>query len=84
MTADEILTVDEVAARLKVRPEAVRRWLRDGRLVGFQPGGRKTGWRIRGSALQRFIAAAEHVQDDARAQIGGDVEPVPGDDHDTR
>jgi excisionase family DNA binding protein len=60
MTADEILTVDDVAARLKVRPEAVRRWLRDGRLVGFQPGGRKTGWRIRASELERFIESTKH------------------------
>ena len=52
---DRVLTVPEVAARVRVREEAVRRWLRDGRLRGFRPGGTKTGWRVLESELRRFI-----------------------------
>jgi excisionase family DNA binding protein len=56
-----VLTVDEVAEALKVRPEAVRRWLRSGRLRGFRPGGKKTGWRIRRSDLDQFIESTANV-----------------------
>ena len=59
MTADEILTVDEVAERLKVRPPTVKGWLREGRLRGFRLGGPKSEWRIRLSALEQYIADQE-------------------------
>jgi excisionase family DNA binding protein len=53
---DELLTVDEVARRLKVHPETVRRWLRADQLRGVQFGGKRTGYRIRMSDLQLFIS----------------------------
>lgn len=52
----EMLTVAEVATRLKVREEAVRRWLRDGQLKGVRLGGTRLGWSIPESELERFIA----------------------------
>lgn len=50
-----LLTVPEVAERLRVDPETVRRWLRSGRLAGYQPGGEKAGWRVTESALQAYV-----------------------------
>jgi excisionase family DNA binding protein len=56
MTEERLLTVREVADRLRASAETVRRWLRHGRLRGFQPGGTKLGYRVPESELQRFIA----------------------------
>jgi excisionase family DNA binding protein len=52
---DPLLTVDEVAARLRVHPETVRRLLRSGELRGSQPISRRAGWRIRRSDLERLL-----------------------------
>jgi len=47
--ADEVLTVAQVAKRLKVHPETVRRWIRRGLLRAFKVGARQ--WRIREADL---------------------------------
>jgi excisionase family DNA binding protein len=51
---DEVLTVREVAQRLKLTGETVRRWLRDGKLRGvrFSDAG---GWRVRASEVERVL-----------------------------
>ena len=59
MTDEQLLTVEQVAKRLQVTEWTVRNWLRQGRLRGLQPGGRKAGWRIRPSDLERFLAESE-------------------------
>jgi excisionase family DNA binding protein len=51
---NRLLTVAEVAAYFRVDPESVRRWLRDGKLLGINLG-RGPGWRIRFADLQSFI-----------------------------
>ena len=56
MPDERLLTVREVAERLRSSPETVRRWLRQGRLRGFRPGGTKLGYRVREAELQRFLA----------------------------
>jgi excisionase family DNA binding protein len=56
--AEELLTVEEVAARLRSNPETVRRYLRSGKLRGVRPGGTRLGWRIPVSELDRFLAGA--------------------------
>lgn len=43
---EKLLTVQNVADRLKVTPETVRRWLRTGKLHGALPGGDEMGYRI--------------------------------------
>jgi excisionase family DNA binding protein len=53
---DEWLTVRDVAARLKVQEETVRRWVREGELPALALG-RKAGFRIRPADLEIFIAA---------------------------
>jgi excisionase family DNA binding protein len=55
MTDERLLTVREVAARLQVTEFTVRTWLKSGRLHGYLPGGRKMGWRVRPSELDRFL-----------------------------
>jgi excisionase family DNA binding protein len=49
-----LLTVEEVAALLRVDEATVRRWLRDGELAGLKVG---RAWRIHESALQAFLEA---------------------------
>jgi excisionase family DNA binding protein len=56
MTGRTLLTVEQVAERLQVHPETVRRWLRGGRLRGVRLGGSKLGYRISEDELERFIA----------------------------
>lgn len=59
MTEERLLTVREVAERIRSSPQTVRRWLRQGRLRGFRPGGTKLGYRVRESDLERFLSGAE-------------------------
>jgi excisionase family DNA binding protein len=67
MPEQRLLTVREVAQRLRSSPETVRRWLRQGKLRGFRPGGTKLGYRVPERELQRFLAGAHKT------------EPKPGD-----
>ncbi len=62
MNDQRLLTVREVAERLRSSPETVRRWLRQGKLRGFRPGGTKLGYRVPESELQRFINVAQRTQ----------------------
>jgi excisionase family DNA binding protein len=57
---ERLLTVREVAERLRSSSETVRRWLRQGKLRGFRPGGTKLGYRVPESELQRFITQGEY------------------------
>jgi excisionase family DNA binding protein len=59
MADEEVLTVPEVAKRLRLSEYSVRNYLRAGRLRGYRPGGTRAGWRIPMSELQRFIAEAQ-------------------------
>lgn len=53
---ERLLTVQEVAECLRMHRESVRRWLRDGRLKGGRIGGRRLGYRIPESEVQRLIS----------------------------
>ena len=48
-------TVEQIAERLQVSEHTVRRWLRDGELVGHNFGGR-TGYRVREAEVNTFLA----------------------------
>jgi excisionase family DNA binding protein len=68
--ADELLTVKEVAARLKLNPQTVRRWIRSGRLRGVRVGAR--GWRVREMEVPPVAGSLsdltdEQVEQDRRA-----------------
>jgi excisionase family DNA binding protein len=51
---DPVLKVPEVARRLRVSAETVRRWLRDGELRGVRFSDRG-GWRVLSSEVERKL-----------------------------
>ena len=63
---ERTLTVEEVAERLQVHPETVRRWLRDGKLQGTRLG-RRAGWRITEAEYQRFLVDEGQQQETRQA-----------------
>jgi excisionase family DNA binding protein len=52
---EPVLTVAEVAERLRVHPQTVRLWLKEGKLKGRLIGGTKTGYRIPASEVDRIL-----------------------------
>ncbi len=59
MEGEQLLTVADVADRLRIDPETVRVWLRTGKLRGSRIGGKRAGWRIPESEVQRIALGAE-------------------------
>jgi excisionase family DNA binding protein len=62
---ERLMTVAQVADRLQVHRESVRRWIRQGRLRGSLVGGDRSGYRIDAREVRRFVA--EGVPDAVRA-----------------
>lgn len=54
MLDERWFTVEQISEALQVHPNTVRRWLRDGDLIGHNFGG-KTGYRVRESDLDSFL-----------------------------
>ena len=50
------MTVAQVANRLQVHRESVRRWIRQGRLRGSPARGDRSGYRIDEFEVRRFLA----------------------------
>ncbi len=67
MTEERMLTVREITARLGVHENTVLRWLGRGELRGYRLGGRKSGWKVRESDLERFIESRANVPRDDEA-----------------
>ncbi len=65
MGDERLLTVADVADLLQVDEQTVRRWIRAGRLVGHNFGG-KAGYRIRRADLEAFLATTRGVEEDAK------------------
>ncbi|WIG60664.1 MAG: hypothetical protein OJF49_003412 [Ktedonobacterales bacterium] len=61
MSAELDLTVEEVARRLGIAEESVRRYLRSGKLRGYRAGGVKAGWRVQAQDLEAFKAARMNI-----------------------
>jgi excisionase family DNA binding protein len=74
MNEQRLLTVREVAARMRSSPETVRRWLRQGKLRGFRPGGTRLGYRVPESELQRFIQLSQADQSQRPPESHGPAE----------
>ena len=63
MDADEpLLTVSEVALRLRTTEETVRRWLRTGRIAGVRIGGTRLGWRVPSSEIRRLLIEGHQLK----------------------
>jgi excisionase family DNA binding protein len=58
METERMLTVAEVAERLRASVDTVRRWLRSGKLRGVKPGGSRLGYRIPESEVRRLLNGA--------------------------
>ena len=58
MDSDRLLRVEQVAERLDISVETVRRWLRSGHLRGVRLGGTKAGWRIPESEVWRLLSGS--------------------------
>jgi len=58
-----LLTVEEVAALLRVDEATVRRWLRDGEIFGLKMG---RAWRISESELQAFLQGRSRDEEQPR------------------
>jgi len=52
---EDWLTVDEVAEKLKVNEETVRRWIRANKLQVLDLGGQRAGYRIRRQDAEEFL-----------------------------
>ena len=63
MGSERLLTVPEVAERLRLHPDTVRRWLREGRIHGVMMGGRAGGYRVRESEVERVAAEGPAPED---------------------
>jgi excisionase family DNA binding protein len=64
MTEDVFLTVEDVAKRLSIHEETVRRWIRSGELEAIDLQG-PAGYRISQAELNRFIRERATKRKDA-------------------
>jgi excisionase family DNA binding protein len=54
---DELLTIEQVAERLQLHPDTIRRYVREKKLKAIQLS--KTNLRVRRSELNRFLKERE-------------------------
>jgi excisionase family DNA binding protein len=64
-----LLTVEQAAATLQLRPKTIKGWLREGKLMGCKIGRQ---WRVREVDLEAFIQASliVHVSEQTAAERG--------------
>jgi excisionase family DNA binding protein len=56
MPEDDLLTVAEVAAILKLHEQTARKWVREGKIPGIYMGSRQAGYRVKRSTIDRIAA----------------------------
>jgi excisionase family DNA binding protein len=59
---EQALTPDEAAKILKVSPQTIRRWLRDGSIKGTKVGGGKL-WRISQATIDGYLESCDVAAD---------------------
>ena len=67
MSEGQLLTPEQVAERLQVKPHTIQEWLRTGRLAGVKLG---KLWRVRASDLEAFLSHYE-TRGASSPDIGG-------------
>ena len=60
MNATPMLSVNDLARRLAIHPETVRRWIRDGTLTAAKLG---RAWRISEADLAAFLGSADRARE---------------------
>lgn len=69
MLDDEMLTIEELAAYLKLRPQTIYKWAQRGTLPGAKLG---KEWRFRRSAIERWIDGHTQGCETDGAALGSD------------
>jgi excisionase family DNA binding protein len=70
---EDLLTVEQAAAKLQIAPKTLKDWLRAGRIKGVRLG---KLWRIKERDLEEFVEqGADEDRDDARALEEARAEP---------
>jgi excisionase family DNA binding protein len=70
---EDLLTVEQAAAKLQIAPKTLKDWLRAGRIKGVRLG---KLWRIKERDLEEFVEqGADEDRDDARALEDARAEP---------
>ena len=76
----QVLTVEQIAGRLDVTPETVRRYLRRGMIQGRKLG---RSWRILETELERFVSSSRPTTPSQRISalgIGADIQGLSSED----
>jgi len=60
---EEFLTVEEIATKLKLSEETVKRMLRQKMLPGYKISG---SWRVVRQDLEDFLASQKNIQEDKK------------------
>ena len=71
--SNDILYLDEVAARLRVPVSSVRNWVASGRLRSLKPGRRRL---VRARDLDAMLAASVHPLADAVVRDSSEADPT--------
>jgi excisionase family DNA binding protein len=68
--SDPLLTVKEVAERLRLNPRTILRWIKTGKLHAIGFGSDRAGYRIRGSEVELLLRGEQtqqlRLEDDAK------------------
>jgi excisionase family DNA binding protein len=67
MTDDEILTIKDVAAYLKLNEKTAYRLVLDGKIPGFKVGG---SWRFRGQDIRNWVDEQTEVKKNPNGKKG--------------
>ncbi len=59
MEPNQILTIPEVAAQLRLCPNTIRKFLHEGRIKGVRSGQYGGKWRISQRAIDDFVSGSE-------------------------
>jgi excisionase family DNA binding protein len=62
LSEEEFLTVEEAAARLKLHPETIRRWIRSGRMRGALLGSDRAGYRVPASEVELRLRGQHQLE----------------------
>jgi excisionase family DNA binding protein len=73
----EWLTVEEVAERLRMHPDTIRRLLREGKIEGHIIN-RRAGWRVRPSAIDDYVTGAPTREGERAPEAGRQERQSPG------
>lgn len=72
MQGDKMLTIEEVAERMRVNEKTVRNWITSGELPAFPIG--KRGYRISETDLRNFVEARKQRLQRQASEDGEDTE----------